>query len=269
MDDNQVNIFVTDANDEPVDLYALDENGALQWNITFGDPAVSAGKSYQAPPYLNTRNTLINQYNIYFTSDRQKTVPVAIAYANAGYGINLPIGEEWPVPVELRTVATPSANMSVHGKYAQPKELNFYFPVQITTPAGFVMQLLLGQCGDSPDAFQVVMAAADAEGDLIQAGLEAEEDPLEAGVECVKAVMGLVDSLHGTNPWFMTFMGTEYGPVGVIPQIQIAGNTCSGLIGVGPTGTAGNKQVGCFFYNSDDKQGDYTFNVKIYNEKVG
>jgi len=75
--------------------------------------------------------------------DRHGSDSLPAAYINAGHTAD---GTSFPMGVNDERVDRQSAYMCVDGTLDLPLKMNFYFPLSITTPEGFQMNLLLGQC---------------------------------------------------------------------------------------------------------------------------
>jgi len=152
--------------------------------------------------------------------------------------------------------------MSVKGNYETPKELNFYFPVTITTPQGFAMNLLLAQSGHTRALVQKLKAISPEAKVLYKAvTFDAEVDSVEAfafmaTMEFISLLVDLLKDLE--NPWYVTVKGTKDWPS------VSATKGLPRILGIGPTRSGGMQA--CSFYYDSKNTSNYTFNLKLYPE---
>lgn len=282
---NRVNILVYGEDDQPLDLFG--PFGSSRWKIEFGTPVVSKGEAAKDDPlpYWNHSATG-NQIEIEFDAGRHRETAVATSYVNAGYQVQPPLGDDWPSQgVGLSGGgALPSANMSVHGEFSPPQEMNFYFPLTITTPQFYQMNLLLGQTGTGHGWVQLFKDLAADVADNFESCVEAEEgDEPEATENAIDALQESADivndivDLLGSNPWYVTVIGSQDHPAAIIPAAAVDVVGFVGVLGTGtpvpndqtsPPVTPTGKQAFCFYYDPKHGQGDYTFKLKVFNERL-
>lgn len=262
--ENNVNIFVYDGNENPMDLNNPNGSG-IPWKIDFGGCVVSKGKDHASSPTWGIGED-DNQIEITFDADRHRTALVSELFIADGYGLDpkdvTTALTLQPPAISVNQGGIQSATMSVHGEYATPKKMNFYFPLTITTDTGLVIKLLLGQTGTGPgsilaigkDIAQIAMSA-------YSFGLSIADQNTLGTAASVWSLESAIKNLIGSNPWYVTAIGTGSFPSIQVPEVKIGKDTHPGILFLGPT-SDGRKQAGCFY--CDGGNGDYTFKLKMF-----
>ena len=162
--------------------------------------------------------------------------------------------------------ATQSAHVSVHGQLDLPEEMNFYFPLAITTRTGFTMKLLLGQTGTGANGWLAVADYMAATSSYVAGCINLAVGQPVMGCAMLVAFGTILNLLIGRNPWYVTAIGTQEWPAVVVPGVDkksARGVMCTGA------SSPGKKQAAFFFYDPATKpedDADYTFKLKLFDE---
>ena len=262
--------------DNNVNIRVFDERGQLSnlsgWSIDQGNgtgPTGDGTKTLTPPTFTVTGNLL----ELTLIEPRSASEAVARSYVNRGYGTGIGQGtsgqKEWPWTIDVNENSFRSAHMCVNGDFQLPKKMNLYFPLTLTTPAGFAMKLLLGQSHEGVGFEAMMHALADA-GKAVYKGCVAaeEENYFGMAMQTVQFANNIKNLFGGGNPWHVTVIGSEGYPAAAIPQTTVRSKAYNpSLLCVGPA-SAGKKQAGCFLSNPQAGPGDNNvFVLKIYDER--
>ena len=227
--------------DEDFTFVVLNSGGGgydtSRWRFEFGDPVVTSGQN----PHNNRPSVTENsggKITFQLTCGRKSDSHVADLYRAAGFGYS-DLNKEFPNKV--------AAHLHIDGGTQIPNELNFYFPVKITTETGITLQMYLGQQGSGKGWKGDLEAAGEAAKEGYDVFKDLAGDKLWSSFKDFKKFLDDLAKLGSDNSWSVIVVGTLLDPA-FIADLEFrqspypATYTTNQLICGGPTST-GLKQL--------------------------
>ena len=178
--------------------FTFDVSGAStsDWTFEFGEPVVTSGQNPSGHrPYVSSNTGKSVTFTL--TCGRKNNSDVATSFQNAGFSsFNPPV----------------SAHLHIDGGTAIPTEMNFYFPVTVTTDRGLVLKMYLGQNGSGKGWKGDLKTVGEAAKDGYDAYKDLEQgkwwDSFKSCYDFLKDITGL----GSDNTWSLTVVGTPTYP---------------------------------------------------------
>ena len=265
LETNRVGLFFHDENGNDLPLYQEGKLGLeLRDGISVEFPKHyeddnssvkidSKQNPYNSQPYVDGNDAQDNELLIDLYVGRHGSDAVAKDFVKKVFDVDY----DGSTNIDVKY----SSFMNVKGETKTPKEMNFYYPVNITIDSS-EFNLVLGQYGKGKGWEAKLHDAGKAGMESFEAFEAFEEGDWEEGAEeVVEVLKDAVDIFEEENPWIIGFIGTIDRPVLLV-------NKKDGTSGMALVSTDGNKMI--TVTSSDGKtykNKDYYFDVTVYQNK--
>lgn len=194
--DNNFTFLVCTANGS-----AYDTSG---WTFEFGNPVVTTGQNPTGNrPWVKGNSGGKTTFQL--TCGRENNSDVADEFRAAAFGYSA-LDQEFPKMV--------AAHVHANGDTKIPKEMNFFFPVKMTTDTGVVLWMFLGQNGSGKGWLGDIKVAVEAAKEGYEAYKDADEGNLWDSFTSVVKFLSKTAEFAGlfTNAWTVAVVGTTGHP---------------------------------------------------------
>lgn len=227
--------------DEDFTFDVLNSSGSSyntsNWRFEFGDPVVTSGQNpHNNRPWVTGNSG--GKITFRLTCGRKSDSWIADEYRAAGFGYS-DLNKEFPNKI--------AAHLHADGGTQIPSDLNFFFPVKVTTESGITLQMYLGQHGTGKGWKGDLEAVGEAAKEGYDVFKDLEGGKIWSSLKDFRKFLDDLAKLGSENSWSVIVVGTLLDPA-FIADLEYrqspypATYTTSQLICGGPTST-GLKQL--------------------------
>ena len=179
-----------------------------QWIFEFGDPVVTSGQNpHGNRPWLKSKSG--GQITFQLTCGRKSSSDIANGFRAASFGFS-DLNRLFPNQI--------AAHLHVDGSTQIPTDMNFFFPVKVTTENGIVFPMFLGQNG-SGKGWKGDLETA---GEAAKEGYDSYKDLVDGKLwDSFKSFVKFLEDtakLGSENDWSLAVIGDTAHPAFIAEQ---------------------------------------------------